>query len=172
MKHLSVKSAKKNNLTGKLWFFICLLAVACIDQISKRAVVSMLVPYQSIPIIPGFFHITFIYNSGATFGMLQGRGTFFIIAACLMTLAICWFALFHRGLGTAPRIILGLITGGALGNLTDRLHYGAVVDFIDFRGIWPYIFNAADSAIVCGGFLLAICFLYEESKTKKTMPKH
>ena len=172
MKHLSEYEANIK-FPGRIGFCVCAPAVFAADQLGKMRVLSAMAPNASIPVIPGFFHITLILNTGASFGMFQDKAVFFMILTGLLSLAIAWAALFRRGLKGAVRIVLGIVLGGALGNLTDRiLRGGAVVDFIDFRGIWPYIFNIADMAVVCGGILLALLVLTEENKAAALKPKH
>lgn len=162
MKHLSRADNQKASSYGNIWYLFCAFAVFAIDQLSKHAILSKMNLNETIPLIPGFFHLTFIYNTGASFGILKDNALFFMITNGLIVLFICFVVFFRKWTRRAVKVLLGLITGGALGNLADRLHYGAVVDFLDFRGIWPYIFNAADTAVVCGGILLAIAILLDE----------
>ena len=97
--------------------------------------------------------------------MFREHAGFFMIMSGLLLAGICLAAFFQKGIRKPERMLLGLIAGGALGNLTDRiLRSGSVLDFIDFRGIWPYIFNIADMGVVCGGILLALSILLGERK--------
>ncbi|MCL2120744.1 MAG: signal peptidase II [Clostridiales bacterium] len=157
---------------GRLGYFLSAVVIFAVDQISKDAVLSMMRLGESIPVIPGFFYLTFIMNSGASFGMMSGYNTLFIVVSVLAITFLCWAAFFLKNMSRSIRILLGVISGGALGNLADRLQHDAVVDFLDFRGIWSYIFNVADSAVVCGGTLLALFVLYEEWKDRRKEPKH
>ena len=157
---------------GKLGFFICALSVLAMDQLSKNYILSALSLQESLPLIPDFFHLTYIRNSGVSFGMLQDKAIVFTLASGLVIFCICWAAFFWKGFDRLTRILFGFITGGALGNLADRLRYGAVVDFLDFRGIWPYIFNLADMAVVCGGIILALVIVLSERNAVKEDPKH
>jgi signal peptidase II len=155
---------------GRLGFLLGAVFILAADQISKYAILSRLSLYETIPVIPDFFHLTYIMNSGASFGMLPEKTGLFILLTGGVILLICWAAFFWKGMDRAARILLGLVTGGALGNLTDRIRFGAVVDFLDFRGIWPYVFNVADMAVVCGGILLVVTYAWTERKREK--PKH
>jgi len=114
--------------------------------------------FESIPVIPKVFHITYIENPGAAFGILANQRTFFIIITLLILAGVFYF---QRKLKT-PRLILnislGLVVGGAIGNLIDRLRVGTVTDFFDFR-IWP-VFNIADTAVVLGVIYLSYYFLF------------
>jgi signal peptidase II len=110
--------------------------------------------FQSIPVIKNILHITVIFNKGAAFGILQGR-TIFLIYATLIFIVI-FFALMRkeRNKNLIFWISCGLILGGALSNLYDRISLGYVVDYIDIR-IWP-VFNLSDSCINIGAFCLFI----------------
>lgn len=163
---------RKNDAKGKIGFLLGALFVLIADQISKYLVLTRMELYETIPVIPGFFHLTYILNSGASFGMLQQKTLLFILLTSLVILFMIWAVFFWQGLDRPVRILLGLIAGGALGNLADRIRFGAVVDFVDFRGIWPYIFNVADVAVVCGGILLAIIYMYAEWQKSGGKPKH
>ena len=101
-----------------------------------------------MPIIPDVFHLTYILNAGAAFGVLENQRILFILIAVVLLLVL---ARYYKQIPAEPpilRIGVGLMAGGAVGNLIDRIKSGQVVDFFDFR-IWP-IFNIADMAIVVG----------------------
>lgn len=138
-----------------MYIWITLALVVAVDRITKILIRSSLDLGESLEIIPGFFHLTYILNPGAAFGMLAGKTWFFVITAVVVLGAIIYF---QRTIPKEERLIkvcMGMIGGGALGNLYDRLFIGKVVDFLDFK-VWSYIFNIADSMIVIGGFLLMI----------------
>lgn len=123
----------------------CVLAV---DQISKQLALDNLGD-SPIEVIEGVFRLRLAFNSGGAFGLLQGLPGFFLIAT---TVVVALIVLWVRNLDD-PRWVapLGLILGGGLGNLADRVLRdldGSVVDFLDFH-VWP-VFNLADSAIVVG----------------------
>lgn len=109
-------------------------------------------PYESIPILKNIFHITYVQNTGAAFSILKGRTFFFTTVSSIVILVIIFFVIKYPIKERAFGIVMGMILGGALGNLIDRVRYGYVVDFIDFR-IWP-VFNVADCAIVVGVLIL------------------
>lgn len=132
--------------------------VLLLDQITKLAVRRYLLPGESLPILPGIFHLSYVQNPGAAFGILKYQTGFFVGIAALVVVAIVFYA---------PRVDPGLLSlalalelGGALGNLIDRLRFGYVVDFLDFR-IWP-VFNVADMAIVIGVGLIFLHLLRAE----------
>lgn len=133
------------------------MAVLFLDQLIKYLIRLKFYPGESIPVIRDIFHLTYVQNTGAAFGILAERRLFFIIFSLLVIIALPLFL--RRLLEIEARnylfsLSLGLIIGGAAGNLADRIIFGYVIDFLDFR-IWP-VFNMADSAIVVGSLLLFI----------------
>ncbi|HHX51101.1 MAG TPA: signal peptidase II [Clostridia bacterium] len=128
------------------------LVILLADQVSKYLVQIFLSPGETVPVIQNIFHFTYVQNPGAAFGILAHRTYFFIVMALLVILLIVIFfrQIDHRHLYL--RLGLALALGGALGNLVDRLRFGHVIDFLDFR-FWP-VFNLADTAIVVGVGLL------------------
>ena len=157
---------------GRMGFFLHSLVVYTVDQLSKWLVVANIGYLQSVPVIPGFFHLTHILNNGASFGLLRDRVGLFIWITGFALAFILWLVFFWNGATKPIRLLLGLVAGGALGNLSDRMRYGAVVDFLDFRGIWAYIFNVADIAVVCGGILLGIVLLLDSAGEAIRKPRH
>jgi len=144
-------------------FYVVSLAVLLLDQASKWLIMAAMSLGQSIPVIENIFHITYIHNPGAAFGLLANRTSFFIAVSLLVVAGAVVFQ-WQRGSrrGVMP-LALGLIVGGSLGNLADRVRFGEVIDFLDFR-VWP-VFNLADSAIVVGAGLLVLVIWKMESKT-------
>ena len=137
-------------------FFTALVVVAA-DQISKLLVRSNLALGHSLP-ETGLFQIIHTYNTGAAFGLFADHSVLLIaidiIGICLILfLAIFFHGSFHFLSARLGKLSLGLIFGGTVGNLIDRLSSGYVTDFIDI-GIWP-VFNIADSSVVVGALLLA-----------------
>jgi signal peptidase II len=133
------------------------LVIVALDQASKWLIDSRMDLYQSIPVFDSFFHITYVRNSGGAFGFLAGtsatlRVPFFITVSLVAMVALLYFV---RGVESRQYLLLlalGGILGGALGNLTDRMSSGTVIDFLDvhWRGWhWP-TFNVADSFITVG----------------------
>jgi len=147
------------------WIPVGVAAVVIIaDQLTKLWIMTTFTLYGQKQIIPGFFNLVYVTNTGAAFGFLAGDKTWlrqvFFVGVALVALIVIVIAYAH--LRKQSRIFvfaLGLIGGGAIGNLIDRLRFGSVVDFLDFylgSYHWP-AFNAADSAITVGVglFLLA-----------------
>jgi len=136
-------------------FYLPALAVAAVDQASKH-LVSALIPEQVSIRIFRFLHLTHIRNRGICFGFLGDRDFMpVLVAVSVAALAYIVYAVHRRkARSRLAGFGFGLVAGGILGNLFDRVRFGAVVDFIDMR-VWP-VFNIADSCIVCGVFLLIL----------------
>ncbi|HOC08302.1 MAG TPA: signal peptidase II [Bacillota bacterium] len=132
------------------WIIIISAIVA--DRVSKVICRQYLRPLGSIPVIKGVFHLTYVENTGAAFGMLQGNTWFLILTSVLVSAVVAYLIWKVKPENRYVKISLALILGGALGNLVDRVLLGYVVDFLDFR-IWP-VFNIADSCVVVGAILL------------------
>ncbi len=132
--------------------WIIALSVVIADRITKLICKENLQPLGSVPIIKGVFHLTYVENTGAAFGMLQGRNWLFIPAIILVLVVLVYLLTKLKTGSRLMKVSLALIMGGAVGNLIDRVWLGYVIDFFDFR-IWP-VFNVADSSIVVGAILL------------------
>ena len=142
-------------------FFIAALLTAAGDQISKLWIRSSLAPGESLFEV-GIFRIIRVHNTGASFGLFQGYNTALIVIGILGIVVILAYALyFHRRFpilnNLASRIALGMVLGGTIGNLIDRLTMGHVIDFIGV-GWWP-TFNIADSSVIIGIIIIAYCLL-------------
>jgi signal peptidase II len=140
-----------------LWLYGAAAAAYALDRISKVWVEHTLAGRPPLELVPGVLSLNYTTNSGGAFGL--GRSASWVFATATIVVASIIVVVSFR-LGRRPvAVALGLILGGALGNLTDRAIHGpglsgSVTDFIDFQ-VWP-IFNLADSAIVVGAALLAI----------------
>jgi len=132
------------------WVISSLIVLA--DQLSKFAVRAGMSPAQSLPLIPNVFHLTYVQNTGAAFGLMKGQQVLFIIFSILVMGWIIQMWVTHPPRDRIHLWSWSLIFGGALGNLIDRLRLGYVVDFLDLR-VWP-VFNIGDSAITIGVGLL------------------
>jgi signal peptidase II len=159
----------KNLLRKVGWWVLPLVTVLTliIDQATKYLVASNLGLYESwapIPAWSGWLEIHYVTNTGAAFGLFQNGGLFFVIVAVVVSAIILFYYRYLPSGQWLIRLSLGLQLGGALGNLIDRVHLGHVVDFIDVH-FWP-VFNAADSAIVCGVILLAFLLLREDREAR------
>ena len=134
--------------------------VVIVDRLTKYILFRNLSEGESVRVVPGLFHITLVLNSGAAFGLFKGRSVFFTISSVLIIAFICFY-IWHGGCKDLLTLTaLGLILGGAVGNLIDRVVFGYVIDFLDFR-IWP-VFNIADASITIGAFILAIRLVFDK----------
>lgn len=138
------------------------VVIVIIDQLSKFYIQGHMVIGMSTPVIQDVFHITYILNPGAAFGLFEHQTAFFVIIAICMCLAAIYFYPQIPKHHQLVRAGMGLMVGGAIGNVIDRINTGYVVDFFDLR-IWP-IFNIADIGIVCGVgcIIFSILYLYKE----------
>jgi signal peptidase II len=155
---------KASSLSGA-WrivvFLLTALLVVAADQLTKTLVKSNLAVGQSLP-ETGWLQLTHVQNSGSAFGLFQGQSLALTIIAFLGIAALLLYAIFtYRRFpfldSTLGKVALGLILGGTVGNLIDRLNFGYITDFIKV-GFWP-AFNVADSAIVVGVFVFAYSLL-------------
>ena len=134
---------------------IIALGLLLLDQATKAWVLRALTLGQSVPLIPGLLQLTLIRNPGVAFGLFARCGGLVTAAAFVIVGGMVLVAL-RPPISRAQLVAAGLILGGAIGNVIDRVRFGGVVDFLDFR-IWP-VFNAADSGITVGAMLLAWCW--------------
>jgi lipoprotein signal peptidase len=135
--------------------------VLAADQVSKWWILNGidLPQVRQIVLLP-VLNLTMVWNRGVTFGLLNGAGSwgYLALAAVALAVVIALGVWLRRAESAVVAVALGAIAGGAIGNVIDRLRFGAVVDFIDAHiGNWHwYVFNIADSAIVCGVIALIL----------------
>lgn len=142
-------------------FVLGLAAVILIaDQLTKWAVQHWMQLHQSIPMPGGFWALTYVHNTGGAFSIFKGQNTLFITFGLVVTACLLYSLRHADSLGRINATAFGLILGGAVGNLIDRIRFGWVVDFIDFR-VWP-VFNIADSGITVGIGLLLWTLMFEK----------
>lgn len=146
---------------GILTFILVVL-----DQLSKYYIQSTMLLGESIPVWEDIFHITYILNPGAAFGLMANQTIFFIMLAFVIIGAVIYFYPAICRESCLMKLGIGLLLGGAIGNLIDRVHIGMVVDFLDFR-VWP-IFNIADIGIVCGAFIIMAATFLSHDKSEVT----
>ncbi len=167
-----------NRFSRKLLFFVPTFVVTLlIDQLTKIEIVDRFAYGERLVVIPGFFNLTHVRNPGGAFSFLATlsdgwRQGFFLGTGVL---AIVLLLVFLRRLDAeewlAP-LAIGGVLGGAIGNLTDRLVYGEVIDFLDFRLIGGYIwptFNMADCWIVVGVGILMVQMYFEEDPPEEVV---
>lgn len=146
--------------------------VLVLDQATKLWVQASIGLWEGFAVIPGFFNLVHVLNKGAAFGLLNSHDfdwqRWFFIAVSLVATAVVLHLLRTERLAVPfMRAGLGLVLGGALGNLVDRVRTGLVVDFLDFHvgaHHWP-AFNVADSAITVGVFCMFVSLYRSRRKT-------
>jgi signal peptidase II len=133
------------------------------DQIVKMLIRPALTLYESVPVIPGFFSLTRIHNTGAAFGLMDALDFPYkaAVLALVQTAALVGLAIYISAIAHEQRLTrvgLALVIGGAAGNLIDRVRFGYVLDFFDFywRGWHFWAFNVADAAISIGAILVLL----------------
>jgi signal peptidase II len=164
-----MRNVSKNALS---WLGLSVLVIA-LDWLSKQWAINHLEYQQSVPVIPGFWNWTLVYNTGAAFSFLADASGWqhdlFSVLAVIISSICAWMLYKTPRANWRTALPLALIIGGALGNLIDRLRYGYVIDFVhwywrDYH--WP-VFNVADSAISIAAVLL---ILFSFTAEKKGMP--
>jgi signal peptidase II len=136
------------------------VAVIALDQLSKYVILEVVdLPARGAVAVAPFFQLSMVWNRGVSFGMFRAEMDLARWGLAIFSLAVAgalavWA---RRGQRLLPAVALGLVIGGAIGNLIDRVRFGAVVDFLDFSGLYfPWVFNVADSAITVGVALLLL----------------
>jgi len=136
---------------------ITVLGVIALDRVSKLFFTHLLSLGESLPLIPNIVHFTLVHNTGIAFGLFKNQGVLFIVIPIIVIVLIAYNLYLCRDdleISRLNILAFAMILAGAMGNLADRVVYGHVIDFIDFR-FWP-VFNIADSAITIGTAILLI----------------
>lgn len=132
-------------------YIVLILILVGADQLSKYLIDSYMLEGETILLISNFFHITYVKNRGIAFGMFQGKLDIISIATIIAIVAIAYYLYRERNkLSVVEKMGFIYILAGAIGNMIDRAFRGYVVDMVDFRGIWSYVFNLADVWINMG----------------------
>ena len=162
--HWSLVSSKEEQLTTdkfimrikNRFFWIAALIAFLLDQLTKYWVVKTFNPGQTLPLLSGIFHFTYVTNTGAAFSLLSDKVEWLRWLSLGVSLVLITIALFGPLLSFWEQMGYGLILGGAMGNGIDRFILGYVIDFLDFRLINFAVFNMADSFISIGIVCLLI----------------
>ncbi len=144
-------------LKKSLLITIIAFSVLALDQLTKLLVAGNMQLGGSVPLIKNVFHLTYIQNTGAAFGVLKGFNMFLIIFSIAVLAAIFYYYKKIAEKDRPVQVLAALVLGGIIGNLIDRIRFGYVIDFLDFR-IWP-AFNVADSCITVGVLMLMVYFI-------------
>lgn len=156
-------------------FVLGAAVIVFLDQITKAAILKNFFIHESRPVIDGFFNIVYVMNPGAAFGFLANmsetfRYLFFIGITILVMALIIYYIATSKSQNMLYVVSLTLIFAGAVGNLIDRIRFGAVVDFLDVyigTAHWP-AFNVADSSITCGAVLMVWGMIIQRKKEAKS----
>jgi signal peptidase II len=156
---ISLSRNRVSSVTSTLTIAAVAVAVLWADQWTKSLVARSFLPGESRYFIPHFLKWTYERNVHGAFGLF-GNNAVLLIAMAIVVLVLFWFSFRDAAARSMTvRIAFGMIVGGAIGNIVDRVHYGYVIDFIDFYRIWPNIFNVGDSCITIGVGLLLLSSL-------------
>lgn len=145
-------------------FFAGLILIAGLDQLMKYFAVMHLTKLNTIPLIADVFHLTYCENPGAGFGIFADYTWLLSIFTAAVVFAVVVCVVIKRPKHPALITALTFMTGGAVGNLIDRVRLGYVVDFLDFRLINFPIFNVADCFVTVGAVILAVYIIFFSEK--------
>lgn len=153
----------------KKWYGAIIAFALIADRLSKQWAQKVLMhePQGTIPIWENVFHLTYVENRGAAFGMLQGQRVLFLIVTVILTLALLWTLFVRKPSGRGVGIGMAMVLGGAWGNFYDRMVYQFVVDMLDFRLINFPVFNIADVMICVGVGVWILFYLLEDARAQK-----
>ncbi|GAB4310099.1 MAG: signal peptidase II [Phototrophicales bacterium] len=160
-----------------LQLFLLSLIVFSLDQLSKEWIIQNLARYESIEPIPAlgaYFRFTHSYNTGAAFGIFPNASDAFLLLSIVIVAGMMWFYPRVPDAGWITRIGIGLVCGGALGNIVDRIRHEHVTDFIHYiiPNVTSNISNIADHAIVLGVIFIIIDNWRLERMTKQQKEQH
>lgn len=144
--------------------------VVLVDQITKYLILCNFAIHETLAVFPGFFDLRYIRNTGAAWGMFSGFNTVLVSLSFVMIVVLTVFRKHFITNARIHRVALGLMLGGIIGNLIDRVKWGYVVDFLDFYFQTSHFpaFNVADSAICTGvGLYILAQFLIRDHRTGK-----
>lgn len=160
----------------KLCYFLATVIIL-IDQVIKVLISLNMKIYESIPVIKNFFYITYVRNDGAAFSILQNKTYLLLLVAFLVLSFILWYINKQEKFSKIEAITFGFLLGGIIGNFMDRLLYGQVIDYLDFK-LFGYdypVFNFADSMIVIGVLILGYMLIrsdVDDSRRKRCKCKN
>lgn len=161
--------------------FLYLIVITCLvvalDQLTKMYITMNFRLHESFPVIKDIFHITYVRNTGAAFGIFRDanitfRTIFFLSLPPIAMLVIFFLLKASPDKDKIQNLALSMVFAGALGNYIDRLRFQYVIDFLDFhyKQVWSYpAFNVADMSIVCGVILLFIFMIKDEMNKSKSL---
>ncbi|WP_237687968.1 signal peptidase II [Sneathiella sedimenti] len=143
--------------------------IIAVDQVSKHYLIDLMARHPGGIEVTSFFNLVMVWNRGVSFGMFAGDNVRWILVAVAAVISVVVFFWLRKAANRMLSIGLGLVLGGAIGNIVDRIRFGAVADFFDFDLIfmrWP-AFNVADMAIVVGVVVILLESLFQGRKSDK-----
>ncbi|MEM8529820.1 MAG: signal peptidase II [Chloroflexota bacterium] len=156
-----------------LWPLMLIGTIIVADQVTKYLILQNLgtVPGTSTPLLGDWLKFTLIHNTGIAFGLFQNNAQFFTVTSILISIGTLYFYRYHLPYQLLlVQVCIGMIVGGAIGNIIDRIQYGYVIDFVHVTW-FPGIFNLADSCITVGVLVLAVYLLIVgDGPTAQTAP--
>jgi signal peptidase II len=150
--------------TAFILFALLLVALVSLDQLTKTYVRAHLSIGMHVPVIPGAFGLTLVFNGGAAFGLLYGRTWLFVAVAGAFVAFSCVYLALRRHGGFLGVVAVSLVSAGALGNMIDRITSGYVTDFIEALFMEFPIFNVADICVTVGIIALFFALLFDSRK--------
>lgn len=165
----------KKQILCKIVAALTLVLAIILDVVTKKIVVDNMALYEEIPVIKGVFHWKYIQNRGAAFGMLADNREVFLVISSVAIVVMAIYLLFTRTDRLWWMIGIGMLVGGGIGNMIDRIALGYVVDFIYVALIDFAVFNVADCFVCVGVALLMYLSVldlvreYKEGKAKKAL---
>ena len=165
-----MRSPEKNERATMRIFLYLTLPLYALDQVTKHLVLRFIDPSEPQNLIPGFFTLVHVTNTGAAFGSFRNNNGFFIALSCVALVVVTVLLVRREPPDPWRRVALGLLMAGVLGNLTDRLLHGHVIDFLlfdlhlPFANPWP-AFNVADSCIC----IAVVCFMVYSFRDSRKM---
>ncbi len=152
-------------------FFVGLTAIVGLDQLTKYIAVVHLKNVRTLPLIKEVFHLTYVENPGAGFGIFADFTWLLSLVSALVAAAMIGYVIWKKPRHPMLLCALTFLTGGAIGNLIDRVRLGFVVDFLDFTWINFPVFNVADCFVTVGAALLAVYIALISDGAEKTGKK-
>ena len=148
-------------------YIILVFILVLLDQISKYIVDKNFFEGDTIGVMTDFFHFTYVKNRGIAFGLFQGKLDIISIATVIAIVAIAYYLYRDKNkMSLLEKAGFTFVLAGALGNMIDRILRGFVIDMLDFRGIWSFVFNLADVWINIGVILILVDYFFTEKKKK------
>ena len=148
-------------------YFVVGIVILIFDLLTKIWAQTRLQGIGTIPLVEGVFHLTYVENRGAAFGILQNQRVFFILITLVFAAVVVYVISKYKNRPAVLDLGLSFMAAGALGNMIDRIWRGFVVDMFDFRLIDFPVFNVADIFVCIGAGLLAIFFIFFDVKEKE-----